>query len=225
MFDAVVRFVEPFLFRLDDRAARRGAVGDGVRDVVQERIVAAIDFGFAGVRLQRRRNGQHDKQTSLLHGTCPIGVVHTIRTLPPCHETAMKQALHHITVETGSRGLHEVTCEIKRWIDHQHIRTGLLTLFCRHTSASLLIQENADPDVHADLERYFEVVAPESPGRSLCSRRRRPRRYACPPAHRADDRSAFDPRRSRAHGARYHGKAFTCSSTGPRKISANSSCI
>lgn len=77
----------------------------------------------------------------------------------------MKQALHHLTVATGSRGLHEVTREIDRWIDLQDIRTGLLTLFCRHTSASLLIQENADPDVRADLERYFEAVAPEAPGR------------------------------------------------------------
>ncbi|WP_277185032.1 secondary thiamine-phosphate synthase enzyme YjbQ [Caballeronia sp. BR00000012568055] len=77
----------------------------------------------------------------------------------------MKQALHHLTLATGSRGLHEVTREIENWIDLQDIRTGLLTLFCRHTSASLLIQENADPDVRTDLERYFEAVAPESPGR------------------------------------------------------------
>jgi secondary thiamine-phosphate synthase enzyme len=77
----------------------------------------------------------------------------------------MKQALHHLTVATGSRGLHEVTSDIDHWIDLQNIRTGLLTLFCRHTSASLLIQENADPDVRTDLERYFESVAPEAPGR------------------------------------------------------------
>ena len=77
----------------------------------------------------------------------------------------MKQALHHLTVATGSRGLHEVTPDIDRWIDLQDIRTGVLTLFCRHTSASLLIQENADPDVRADLERYFEAMAPEAPGR------------------------------------------------------------
>ncbi len=77
----------------------------------------------------------------------------------------MKQALQHLTVATGLRGLHEVTREIDHWIDHQDIRTGLLTLFCRHTSASLLIQENADPDVRTDLERYFESVAPEAPDR------------------------------------------------------------
>ncbi len=84
------------------------------------------------------------------------------QTRDPTHsETDMKQALQHLTVATGSRGLHEVTREI----DHQDIRTGLLTIFCRHTSASLLIQENADSDVRTNLERYFESVAPEAPGR------------------------------------------------------------
>lgn len=77
----------------------------------------------------------------------------------------MKQALHHLTVATRTRGLHEFTAEIDTWIDHQDIRTGLLTVFCRHTSASLLIQENADPDVRTDLERFFEKIAPESPDR------------------------------------------------------------
>jgi secondary thiamine-phosphate synthase enzyme len=77
----------------------------------------------------------------------------------------MKQALHHLTVATRTRGLHEFTAEIDTWIDRQDIRTGLLTVFCRHTSASLLIQENADPDVRTDLERFFETIAPESPDR------------------------------------------------------------
>ncbi|KMZ12720.1 hypothetical protein BHUM_03440 [Candidatus Burkholderia humilis] len=67
----------------------------------------------------------------------------------------MKQTLTHLTIATG----------IDQWIDLQDIRTGLLTLFCRHTSASLLIQENADPDVRTDLEAYFAAVAPEAPGR------------------------------------------------------------
>ncbi|MDR5739767.1 MULTISPECIES: secondary thiamine-phosphate synthase enzyme YjbQ [unclassified Caballeronia] len=79
----------------------------------------------------------------------------------------MKQAMHHLRLATRSRGLHEVTRDIDRWIDMQDIRSGLLTVFCRHTSASLLIQENADPDVRADLERYFETVAPEAPGRYI----------------------------------------------------------
>src|ERR1700733_14359769 len=76
----------------------------------------------------------------------------------------MKQALHHLTVATRTRGLHEITREVRAWIEHQDIRTGLLTLFCRHTSASLLIQENADPDVRTDLEAFFEKLVPEGRG-------------------------------------------------------------
>ena len=77
----------------------------------------------------------------------------------------MKQALHHLSVQTRTRGLHEITRDIERWITLQDIRTGLLTVFLRHTSASLLIQENADPDVRTDLEQFFETIAPEAPGR------------------------------------------------------------
>ena len=77
----------------------------------------------------------------------------------------MKQALHALPVATSGRGLVEITREIERWLDGCGVRTGLLTLFCRHTSASLLIQENADPDVRTDLEAFFAQIAPEDPGR------------------------------------------------------------
>jgi secondary thiamine-phosphate synthase enzyme len=77
----------------------------------------------------------------------------------------MRQATHLLTVPTPGKGLVEITGEVTRWIAGQRIGTGLLTLFCRHTSASLLIQENADPDVRRDLEAYFERIAPEEPGR------------------------------------------------------------
>ncbi len=77
----------------------------------------------------------------------------------------MRQALHQFEVETRGRGLIEITSTIAGWLDAQRIVTGLLTVFCRHTSASLLIQENADPDVRTDLEAYFERIAPEQPGR------------------------------------------------------------
>jgi secondary thiamine-phosphate synthase enzyme len=77
----------------------------------------------------------------------------------------MKQALHHLSVVTRTRGLHDITRDVRSWIDQQNIQTGLLTLFLRHTSASLLIQENADPDVRTDLEQFFETIAPEAPGR------------------------------------------------------------
>jgi secondary thiamine-phosphate synthase enzyme len=65
-------------------------------------------------------------------------------------------------VETRGKGLTEITEPIARWLSRQGIATGLLTAFCRHTSASLLIQENADPDVRRDLASYFERIAPES---------------------------------------------------------------
>ena len=76
----------------------------------------------------------------------------------------MRQALNHLTFQTQGRGLVEITREIARWVGDQQIALGLLTVFCRHTSASLLIQENADPDVRTDLEAFFERVAPEAPG-------------------------------------------------------------
>jgi secondary thiamine-phosphate synthase enzyme len=56
-----------------------------------------------------------------------------------------------------------VTRNIEEWIEPHHLRTGLLTLFCRHTSASLIIQENAAPAVRSDLEAFFEQIAPEDP--------------------------------------------------------------
>jgi secondary thiamine-phosphate synthase enzyme len=77
----------------------------------------------------------------------------------------MKQAVHKLSITTGGRGLVEITTEVSRWVEAQAFTTGLLTLFCRHSSASLLIQENADPDVRADLETYFARIAPEERGR------------------------------------------------------------
>jgi secondary thiamine-phosphate synthase enzyme len=77
----------------------------------------------------------------------------------------MLQAHHELSIRTRERGLVEFTDEVNRWVEQQSIRTGLLTLFCRHTSASLLIQENAAPAVRSDLEAFFERVAPEDPSR------------------------------------------------------------
>ena len=73
----------------------------------------------------------------------------------------MRQAIHHLSVKAPTHGLLEFTDEARRFVAAQDIDTGLLTLFCRHTSASLLIQENADPSVQRDLERYFANLAPE----------------------------------------------------------------
>lgn len=73
----------------------------------------------------------------------------------------MRQAFHTLRVETRGKGLYEFTRALKAWLAHERFEQGLITLFCRHTSASLLINENADPDVRADLAAYFERVAPE----------------------------------------------------------------
>ena len=73
----------------------------------------------------------------------------------------MRQALHRLAVETSGPGLTEITVRVRDWVSEQGIATGLLTLFCRHSSASLLIQENADPDVQADLVDFFSTLAPE----------------------------------------------------------------
>lgn len=75
----------------------------------------------------------------------------------------MRQALHQLHVETRGKGLVEITAEVAAFVRGEGIETGLLTVFCRHTSASLLIQENADPDVQADLAAFFERVAPQDP--------------------------------------------------------------
>lgn len=76
----------------------------------------------------------------------------------------MRQALHRFTVQTRGKGLHDVTGEAVRFVAGQGIDAGLLTVFCRHTSASLVIQENADPTVRADMARFFERIAPEGAG-------------------------------------------------------------
>lgn len=73
----------------------------------------------------------------------------------------MRQAQHSLTIPTRGKGLVEFTHETADFVRAQGMVTGLLTIFCRHTSASLLIQENADPDVRTDLEAYFERIAPE----------------------------------------------------------------
>jgi secondary thiamine-phosphate synthase enzyme len=77
----------------------------------------------------------------------------------------MQQAIHSLRVATKGRGLTDITETVREWLERQKIDTGLLTLFCRHTSASLVIQENADPDVRADLETFFATIAPENPRR------------------------------------------------------------
>src|SRR5262249_38396378 len=73
-----------------------------------------------------------------------------------------RMAQHRITVVTRGQGLYEATREIAAWVEAQHMATGLLTLFLRHTSGSLLIQENASPAVQRDLAAFFARLVPET---------------------------------------------------------------
>ena len=74
----------------------------------------------------------------------------------------LRQASHSLVLRPSRAGLHEFTKSVESWLASTGIDEGLLTIFCRHTSASLLIQENAAPAVRRDLERYFARLAPES---------------------------------------------------------------
>ena len=73
----------------------------------------------------------------------------------------IRQATGSLEIATTRQGLVEITDRVARWVDGQEMTEGLLTLFCRHTSASLLIQENAAREVRSDLEDYFARIAPE----------------------------------------------------------------
>jgi secondary thiamine-phosphate synthase enzyme len=73
----------------------------------------------------------------------------------------MKQEQFKFSVSTRGRGIYCVSREVCNWVRRQDIQSGLLTLFIPHTSASLLIQENADPDVLEDLNRFFNRLVPD----------------------------------------------------------------
>ena len=73
----------------------------------------------------------------------------------------LRQALHEIVIPTRGRGFYELTGNVADWVTQQDCTSGLVTLHLRHTSASLLIQENADPDVRRDLENFFARLVPD----------------------------------------------------------------
>jgi len=74
----------------------------------------------------------------------------------------MQQAQDTLSLRTQGQGLYEFTSEAARFVGNTGIKTGLLTVFVRHTSASLTIQENADPDVQRDLTEFFKRLVPEN---------------------------------------------------------------
>lgn len=73
----------------------------------------------------------------------------------------LRQGTHEFTIPTRGRGFYGITEPVTNWLQESGISSGLLTLHLRHTSASLLIQENADPEVRRDLERFFSRLAPD----------------------------------------------------------------
>ena len=73
----------------------------------------------------------------------------------------MKQSQTELSVRTDGPGFYEITGRVAEWLAGQGVACGLLTLFCRHTSASLIVQENADADVQHDLERFFRRLVAE----------------------------------------------------------------
>jgi secondary thiamine-phosphate synthase enzyme len=73
----------------------------------------------------------------------------------------LRQTLERLTVRTRARGFYEITRDVQSFVAQAGVKTGLCTLHLRHTSASLLIQENADPDVQRDFERFFARLIPD----------------------------------------------------------------
>jgi secondary thiamine-phosphate synthase enzyme len=73
----------------------------------------------------------------------------------------MRQAVRTLTIDTNGAGLTDVSGRLREFVAEQGIETGLLTVWCRHTSASLIVQENADPDVRADLVDFLNRLVPE----------------------------------------------------------------
>ena len=76
----------------------------------------------------------------------------------------LHQASTQLAIRASRPGLHELTKDVASWVENSGIQDGLVTIFCRHTSASLVIQENAAPAARRDLEHYFERIAPEDAG-------------------------------------------------------------
>ena len=84
-------------------------------------------------------------------------------------EIPVRQASHKLSTSTKGKGLYNITLEVKLWVTQQKFSTGLLTVFVPHTSASIIIQENADSDVLHDLANFFQQLVPEGDSNYLHS--------------------------------------------------------
>jgi secondary thiamine-phosphate synthase enzyme len=81
--------------------------------------------------------------------------------VPQITQTMLRQSSHELVMQTRGRGFYEFTGEVRAWVHKIGFQFGVVTLHLRHTSASLLIQENADPEVRLDLERFFARLVPD----------------------------------------------------------------
>ena len=77
------------------------------------------------------------------------------------HPKMLRQHFNELEISTRGRGLYEFTRDVEKWLAQNKFNEGLLTVHLQHTSASLLIQENADPDVRRDLEAFFQRLVPD----------------------------------------------------------------
>ena len=131
----------------------------------------------------------------------------------------MRQRCHQLLVETAGQRLYEITREVESWVAAQGIAQGLLTLFIHHTSASLLIQENADPRVQDDLNAFFRRLVSEE-RQPLHPQRGRPGRHAGAHPRGADRDPARRSRSPPAAPTSAAGRGSSSTSTGPAAASA-----
>ena len=87
--------------------------------------------------------------------------IHRMPIFPCTEKSSMRIAQTRLSIETAPREIKEITAEVARWVEHQPVAIGLLTVYLPHTSASLLIQENASPDVLRDLDTFLRRLVPE----------------------------------------------------------------
>ena len=135
----------------------------------------------------------------------------------------MRQVRESLVVETDGQGLYEISDRVRAWVAAQDIRQGLLTIYLHHTSASLLIQENADPDVLRDLHAFFQRIVPED----VRLYRHNQEGPDDMPAHiRAalDHDPSVDSRSRTAAPTSAAGRGSSCSSTARARSSVASRC-
>ena len=144
------------------------------------------------------------------------------RALPPARHRIPARAPDQERVATASREIKEITAEVAEWIERQRISVGLLILYIPHTSASLLIKENASPDVRRDLGAFLHRIVPEN----IALYRHNDEGPDDMPAHiksALNPDPAHHPRHRRSAGSSAPGRASSCSSTAPRRTAAPSS--